>query len=528
MYVDVIEDFGALERVRGDWDAAYALDPEASLFMSWRWIVDWLTERQTVWLVLAAKRTQADDHYVAFLPLRMRVHFDRERGFFNELYLAGSGFSDHAGVLTRPDVETAAVSAFTDYLRRKLKWAKLTMSNLWMSDRRRRLFLSAFDESRFVHKDIEYIDKITNTNVSICPFVALPSDWDTYLTGLSANNRQKIRRWLRKVDASENYEITLSDASTYASDIEALLRLWASKWSRRKGARTNDIVQYNRAMLTRCAANGNLFLPVFRHKGRPVAALAILVDPTKKAMLFFLAGRDEHYDEAPAGYLLHAFSIRHAIAQSFISYDFLRGDEPYKYLFTSQERRLRACSVSTRNGRNLGHSLDPRGLVAMRDKALELENKNEIIAAEHAHRQILTMQPNDALTLYRLGRLMAANGDHAEAARLLSLSVAAEPGGGNAWLKLALSLQALTDNVAALRACREAIRLQPTNEDAKRLVLQLTLSVQQPSTKIKLWSDPNTQSALDDQDGLTPDWMRLGPAGWEFRRTEANGEPARS
>ncbi|MFK4058885.1 hypothetical protein [Brevundimonas sp. NPDC046655] len=84
MHVDVIEGFDALKGVRGDWEAVYAADPEVSLFMSWRWMADWLAARPTVWLVLAAKESPTDDRYVAFLPLRMRVHFDKERGFVNE------------------------------------------------------------------------------------------------------------------------------------------------------------------------------------------------------------------------------------------------------------------------------------------------------------------------------------------------------------------------------------------------------------------------------------------------------------
>ncbi|MGH7019888.1 MAG: GNAT family N-acetyltransferase, partial [Brevundimonas sp.] len=354
--------------------------------------------------MLAARPTPASP-YVAFLPLRMRVHFDEERGFFNELYLAGGGYSDHAGLLARPDFEGAAIAALSDHLRKKLNWARLTLTNLWMSERRRRLFLSTFDELRFAHKDINYIDPVTKIDVNICPSAALPPDWDAYLEGRSANNRQKIRRWLRKVEASENYDITPADAETQAADIETLLGLWKTKWAGRKGARAESIVQRNRNMLTRCAENGTLFLPVFRHGGRPVAALAILVDRPKKAMLFFLAGRDEGYDEAPAGFLLHAYSIRHAISQGFAHYEFLLGNEPYKYVFASREGRLRACSVATRSGRNLGGALDSRGLGAMRDMALDLEKKNAVAAAEGACRKILTMQPDDALTLCRLGRL---------------------------------------------------------------------------------------------------------------------------
>lgn len=513
MHIDVIEEFDALESVRGDWEAVYAADPEASFFMSWRWIADCLAAHRSVWLVLAAKPTPEHDRYVAFLPLRMRVHFDKERGFFNELSLAGGGYSDHAGILVDPDFESAAVSAFTNHLRRKLNWARLTLANLWISDRRRRLFLSAFEERRFVHRDIQYIDAVTKTDNSICPSVVLPSDWDVYLGTLSPNNRQKIRRWLRKIDASGDYGVTLADAETWERDIDTLLRLWKVKWARRKGAKTEDIVQRNRAMLTRCARNGSLFLPVFRHGDQPVAALGILVDHAKKAMLFFIAGRDETYDQAPAGYLLHAYSIRHAIAEGFATYEFLLGNEPYKYQFASQERRLKACSVSTRSGCNLGDVLDPRGLDAMRLKGLELEKANEIAVAAHAYRQILTMCPDDALTLYRLGRLLAAQGDHVEAVRLLSRSTAVDPEGDNAWLKLALSRHALGDDEAALTACREVVRLKPGNEEAKRLILTLALS---PRTASATGALPGRKigAALARGTGPVPDWMRLGAVGW--------------
>lgn len=525
MHIDVIEDFGALESVRADWDAAYAAAPEANLFMSWRWIADWLAARRTVWLVLAAKLTPEDDRYVAFLPLRMRVHFDKERGFYNELYLAGGGISDHAGVVAHPDVEVAAISAFTDHLRRKLNWAKLALVNLWMSERRRRLFLSAFDEIRFVHEDLSYVNKPSNTDNSICPWIPLPSDWDAYLATLSANNRQKIRRWLRKVDAAEDFGITLADAETYDRDIAMLLGFWKTKWGHVKGARTEELAQRNRAMLGRCARNGALFMPVFRHGGRPVAALAILVDPVKKAMMFFVAGRDETYHEAPAGYLLHAYSIRHAIAQGFATYDFLCGDEPYKYLFAQKEGRLRACTVTTKSGRNLGGALDPRGLEIMQDMALDLEKKNEIADAESAYRQILTMQPDDALTLYRLGRLLATLGDHAEAARQFSRSVVVEPWGENAWMKLALSLRALGDDAGALKACREVLRLQPGDEEAKRLILKLAVPARPTPATIRLWPDKVASVAFGGEGGPAPERMR--PPAWGLPQPGVAGTPAR-
>jgi tetratricopeptide (TPR) repeat protein len=143
----------------------------------------------------------------------------------------------------------------------------------------------------------------------------------------------------------------------------------------------------------------------------------------------------------------------------------------------------------------------------MRDMALNLEKKSEIAAAERAYRQILTMRPDDALTLYRLGRLLAARAEHAEAARLLARSTAIDPGGDNAWLKLAHSLHALGDDAAALAACRQVVRLKPTNEEAKRLIVHLALAGRRGPAVV-----------FGAEDSPAPTWNQLSAAAWSLPR----------
>jgi len=479
MYIDVIEELSDFDALRPAWDAVYEADPEAHFFLSWQWLSGWLATHRTVWFVLAAKRNDTDPEYVAFLPMRMTTGFDKKHGFFNELSFAGCGFSDYAGILAKPEFEAEAVPALAEYVKRKLNWTRFTMDNLMMSDHRRRLFLRAFDKTRFVQTPIAYVDVNTGTDHGICPSVNLPASWDEYLKQLSTNNRQKIRRLLRKIDASEDCRITLSDIENYDNNITTLLELWKLKWLPSKGEqRVNDVAALNYLMLSHCVESGTLFLPVFWHGDRPVAALATLIDPCKKSLLFFVTGRDETYSEMPAGYLLHAYSIRHAIAHGFTTYDFLRGDEPYKYMFAPRERRLKAVSVVAKNNRNLGGKLDPRGLFAMIETTLEHENQGETADAERGYRQILEVEPDHAPALYRFGRFKAELGAHAEAKELLSRSVEIEPDGDNAWFFLARSLQSLGEDEAALAACREVVKLQPQHKDAKELLVQLSLAVE--------------------------------------------------
>ncbi|MGH7030291.1 MAG: GNAT family N-acetyltransferase [Stellaceae bacterium] len=483
MHIHIIEEFGDFNAVRGDWEAVYDADPEAQFFLSWQWLADWLEIHRTVWFVLAAKHRETDPNYIAFLPLRMLTQFDNSHGLFNELIFGGTGFSDYTGILARPECEAEAVAAFADYLKRALNWARFTMHNLAISERRRQLFLAAFDESRFVHTPLEHKNPNEPTDHDVCPAIDLPAHWDDYLATLSANNRQKIRRLLRKIEASEVYRIELSDEGSFDSNLKILLDFWKIKWTPSKGAeRADEIALLNYTVLVRCAAHGALFLPVLWHGDRPVAALATLIDPCKKSLLFSIAGRDESYRELPAGYLLHAYSIRHAIAHGFTTYDFLKGDEPYKYLFAPrQERRLRGCTVATRTSRNLRAELEPRAIASAIELTAELHDQGDAAIAERGYRQILEVAPDHALALYRFGRLMADNGDHAQARELLSRSVAAEPDGDNAWLCLARSLLALGQNQEALAACYEAVRLQPENEEARELLVGLGAPAAHPA-----------------------------------------------
>jgi tetratricopeptide (TPR) repeat protein len=485
MRIDVIDNFDDFNALRRDWDAVYEADPEAHFFLSWQWLSDYLTVNRTVWFVLAAKSNETDARYAAFLPMRMQTLFDKERGFTNEFIPAGVWFSDYTGILSRPDVEEEAVVAFAEYIRRKLNWSCLQLDNLMMSDKRLRLFLKVLKKIDFSHRWLGYRFPDDPWDHGICPLISLPQSWDEYLQQLSGNNRQKIRRLLKKIESSDTYRITLSGSDSFTKNLTTLLDFWKTKWKPRKGEDTESIARMNHWMLSRCAANGRLFLPVFWHGERLVAAHATLIDDCKKSFLFFITGRDESYREMPAGYLLHAYSIRHAIEHGFTDYDFLRGNEPYKYLFAARDRHLAGVSVHTKTNQNLGGKLDPRGLPAMLETALELENKGEDADAGRAYREILALEPNDALALYRYGRFIAKNGNHAEAVELYSRAVERAPEADNAWFFLAQSLQSLGENEAALEACRKVIQLRPQYEDAKKLLAELSLTAR-PARKLTM------------------------------------------
>jgi tetratricopeptide (TPR) repeat protein len=190
------------------------------------------------------------------------------------------------------------------------------------------------------------------------------------------------------------------------------------------------------------------------------------MDMRKRAYLFYMTGRDQTFDGPPPGMILHAYSIRHAIANGFTEYDFLRGNETYKYSFGVKERRIRCVTVGTRNGLNLGGRIDARTVPDVLKEATILHRTRRLVEAECGYRQILEVEPTNADAVHRLGQLLAAKGDHVAAKRLFKTLTVIRPDNYKAWLCLGQSSEALNQYPEAANAYREVIRLKPDLPDA--------------------------------------------------------------
>lgn len=464
MRVEVIETMPSFERLEQNWNAVYDADPDAQLFLSHRWLSSWLAWITGPWFVLAAKASDAADApYVAFLPLRTSVKTS-EVAFHNELNMAGNFAADYTGILCRPGFEHVAIPAFARHLK-QMNWARLNLENARISEARYRLLVAHFPKSGFEISQVNRIGKVDGIDNSLCPFATLPPDWNAYLDGLSANTRQKIRRLLKQFESSDEYRITAATSETITRDLDTLLRFWEIKWTPRKGDLVHSLIRSNRAMLTQSFKSDLLYLPTLWKGDRPLAALATFMDRRKRSFLFYMTGRDETFDGLPPGVILHAHSIRYAIENGFTEYDFLRGNESYKYSFGVKERRIRCTVIGTKNGRNIGGRLDRRTVPAALKEATELHKARKLAQAERGYRQILEVDPENADALHRLGQLLTTKGDHAAARRLFKTLTNIRPDVYKAWLCLAQSCEALSQDLDAANAYRQVVKLQPNLSD---------------------------------------------------------------
>lgn len=505
MQVDVITEIEELDKLHADWDRLYQDDPEAQFFVSWNWLVPYMRHFKGNWFVLAARPEAPDAPYVAILPLRMRTRMSKTGLFFNEINMAGNNAADYTGAICAPEHAEKALQAFGRHVA-QMGWSRLNLENLRMSRERIFAFIGQFSRDVFALSEFRRVNAADNVDNCRCFAATLPESFDTYLDDvLGTNTRQKLRRFLRKV-ASGELRITRADASTYEHDIEKLLEMWRIKWGARKGDRLQGIMNTNRRVLRDSFKAGTLFLPMLWQGERLLGMLAVFVDPVKKTLLFFMAGRDEEVHSIPVGLILHGHCIKLAIENGFTTYDFLRGDEPYKFAFGVTESRVNCAAIYTRNGSNVGDRLDPRSLDTVFLEVTKLHQAGQLARAENGYRQILASDPLHARALYGIGQLLAAKGDHRGALEHLVTLVSIDPGSFKVWHRLGCELQALSRHEGAVNAFRQAHALAPDFAPARFALAKSLAALERGDEAIEILA------------GLISE-LRQAPSAGNLRRT---------
>ncbi|MBB3442392.1 GNAT family N-acetyltransferase [Rhizobium sp. BK379] len=415
MRIDIIDTVAGFDAVRDNWDQVYRDDPDAQHFLSWTWLKDFLAHRGR-WFVLALRERQRDARYVAFLPLRLLTKLDEQSGlFYDEIVMGGNYSADYTGLLVMPGYEQKAIDGFAAYLKQQ-NWTHLRLEHFSGPAERREKMITALQGPLVMFRDNAPTSK-DNIDNTICPVVFLPESWDDYLEQkMSSQTRQKLRRFLRKLDGDEGYRITMATPDTIDRDLGILFDFWRTRWTERKGAeRTERLINSTREMLMDCFRSGTLDVPVFWFGEQPLGVLANIIDRPKKTILFYITGRDENWRTPSPGLVLHGYCIRRAIEDGFRFYDFLRGNEAYKYAFGADERRISYTLFRTRNGHNLGGVLHPRSVNYAYQQALEMYQKGEKGRAEIIFTQVLQSSPGHVGAEFGIANLLFDRGKLTEA-----------------------------------------------------------------------------------------------------------------
>jgi len=164
-----------------------------------------------------------------------------------------------------------------------------------------------------------------------CPVIDLPTSWEAYLTSLSGKDRHELRRKLRRAEAaSPRIEVARTPAGITAA-LDSFIALHRRSNVGKARFMDDRMEAFFREVGAALAGAGWAALWVLWLEDRPAAAVFCVEYGGTVAL--YNSGFDPRARALSPGVVLIAHTIRDAIARGCRRYDFLRGDEPYKYGF---------------------------------------------------------------------------------------------------------------------------------------------------------------------------------------------------
>jgi CelD/BcsL family acetyltransferase involved in cellulose biosynthesis len=171
------------------------------------------------------------------------------------------------------------------------------------------------------------------------PYVKLPGDFQTYLAGLDKKQRHEIRRKIRRIESSpEDVQLTFTQsAQDLEADVNAFIDMMAQDPNKHTFL-TDPMRQHLHKTAKVAFDHGWLQLSFLTLNGSKAAAHMSFVYNDR--IWLYNSGWDWAYREFSPGWVLLAYLLQWATENGIQVFDFMRGDEPYKYKFGGVDRHV--------------------------------------------------------------------------------------------------------------------------------------------------------------------------------------------
>ena len=162
------------------------------------------------------------------------------------------------------------------------------------------------------------------TQEDTTPFFELPRTWDEYVKKLNKHSRHELRRKLRNFE-NEHEELVIVESTQPHQDINELLRLMCFAEGKKQFLTPQMEIFFRGLPAVFPTSTSLLFLEV---DGKNIASTLSFITDTE--LLLYNSGADLR-QYSISGFYLKANSIQWAIEHKLKVYNFLQGNERYKY-----------------------------------------------------------------------------------------------------------------------------------------------------------------------------------------------------
>jgi len=182
----------------------------------------------------------------------------------------------------------------------------------------------------------------TTKQQEVCPVIPLKSDWESYLESLDKKQRHELRRKLRRAEgADEKVDwYIVGEGNDLETETDRFLHLMAASHPEKsKFLQNPQNLDFFNKIVPILYKNGWLQMTFLTIDGQAAATYLNFV--YNDQVLVYNSGLlPDQFGHLSPGIVLLAYNIRHAIETGHNLFDFLRGNEVYKYRMGGQDTRV--------------------------------------------------------------------------------------------------------------------------------------------------------------------------------------------
>ncbi len=307
-----------------------------SIFLSWEWMSEWdrsFGAGSSPYLI----KTYRGKQLIGIFPLR-RVERKVLGIAVTEFRFAGDeyGGADYLDLIAAPGDIQQVRSATMEFLRTNVGFDVLRLENIDADSPT----LASMSTGMGGKPRLQI-----NTS-TVCPQLDLSGGWEAVLRqGRRANN---FRRRLKQLERMPGFEFRSVTAPEQLGEaFERFLILHQDRWASHGGSELSGsprLISFQRDLMTSMADMGSLRFDELWVGGECRSSVYGMDDGA--TFYYYNAGYDQRWSRYSVGLVLTGLAIRSAIERGNRTFDFLRGEETYKYDWADKERQLVTATLA--------------------------------------------------------------------------------------------------------------------------------------------------------------------------------------
>lgn len=314
-----------------EWNALAQVSDANLIFLTWEWQSTWWRAYHPGALWLLSVRSDAGE-LLAIAPWFIQTNAEQERVVRT---IGCVDVTDYLSILIHQEHQTAVYEALAQFLieQQGVAFDVLDFCNIPETASLLEGFRAALEAVGL---------SVSVKEQDVCPVIELPDSFADYVQNLDKKQRHELRRKMRKIDGlGDGVEwYIVDDRHDLATETAHFLALMRSASEEKASFLENEQhVAFFEAMVPLMFEKGWLQMAFIKLEDAYAAAYLNFV--YNNEVLVYNSGLDIEVSKTLSpGIALLGYLIRHAIENGHKRFDFLRGDEQYKYHMGGQDTRV--------------------------------------------------------------------------------------------------------------------------------------------------------------------------------------------